>query len=162
VDQASLGYTNGGQFIKALGSFWNVLFKDNLLITNYVQGFEELLAQSYFDLLEVVLKKSVQDIPVFHREKWTLLTFKESELNEGTGAFLKYGDGAVYGTQPAGSEYGSGYTFKYGGGLDFCYGALDEEQTFEDRYCEGGEVKIRTEVCKDPIPRCNPTKGCYA
>jgi len=134
MDKKPYGYTKGSDFLKAIGTFWSVIFKDNLLVKNYVEGMDDLLSQEYFNFLETIMKKSIEDIPVFHKSKWTLLTIKKSELNDE--ALFNYGDEIVYGPQPVGSEFGSGYEILYGSGVDGFYGcyALPDSITDVDCY----------------------------
>jgi len=109
------GYTRGEIFLNNISSFWRLIFQQADLVQAMLDNHEETLAQAYFNLLEVILAKSVHDIPVFHREKWQLLTFLESEINANSSSLLRYGGGVVYGPQLPGSEFGAGITFEYGG-----------------------------------------------
>ena len=109
------GFSKGRLLLNSISSFWSLVFKDAELIKSFVGGIEKTLSQAYFNLLEIILKKSVQDIPIFHREKWTLLIFNESDRNKNSESLLKYGQGVVYGGQPADSDFIPGATFQYGG-----------------------------------------------
>lgn len=109
------GYTRGEVFLNNLASFWRLIFSQPEVVQGLLDNHEETLAQAYFNLLEIVLAKSVHDIPVFHREKWKLLTFLESDRNANASSLLRYGGGLVYGPQPLGSEFGEGVTYAYGG-----------------------------------------------
>lgn len=116
-----LGFERGRLLLESMSSFWTNLFQDKDIVQGLQEGVSEEYGQVYFDLLEIVLSNSIADIPVFHREKWTLLTLKESNLNQNSGAFLKFGDGAVFGSQPETSEFPGGTQFVYGGLLPGVY-----------------------------------------
>ena len=109
------GYTFGRIMMENLSSFWTRVFQDPDVIQAEVSGTAESLAQSYFNLLELILSKSVHDIPVFHREKWTLLLFNESDRNRNAASLLRYGGGAVYGPQPPTTSTVVDFTYPYGG-----------------------------------------------
>jgi hypothetical protein len=109
------GYTRGEVFLTNISSFWRLVFKQADLVQALLDNTEETLAQAYFNLLEIILTQSLDDIPVFHREKWQLLTFNESDKNRNTGSLLQFGDGVVFGDQPVGSEFGEGLVFEFGG-----------------------------------------------
>ena len=109
------GFLQGELFLDNISSFWSKVFKDSDVAQALVSGTEETLSQAYFNLLEVILANSVHDIPVFHREKWQLLVFNESDKNRNAESLLKYGQGAVYGPQTSDSEFPPGQTFQYGG-----------------------------------------------
>ena len=133
MDKKPYGHTQGSDFLKSIGTFWSVIFKDNLLIKNYVEGMDELLSQEYFNFLETIMKKSVEDIPIFHKSKWTLLTIKKNELNDD--GLFSYGDDIVYGPQETSSEFGSGYEILYGSGIEGFYGCYSLPESMTDIDC---------------------------
>ena len=79
----------GHNFLRALSSFWNRLFGDKELLQEVYAGTEETLGQAYFDLMEAVLGSSLNDTPIYHREKWRLLLVRQDQLvyNTMTGYF---------------------------------------------------------------------------
>ena len=109
------GYSRGELFLQNISSFWSQVFNDVPLVTALLDGQAEGLSQAYFDLLEIILAKSVHDIPVFHREKWQLLIFNESDINKNAANLLKYGQDAEYGVQTVSSAFAPGLEFEYGG-----------------------------------------------
>jgi len=88
------------------GSHWTNVYRGQYLVERYAfaRGQEE--KQSFLDLQEAVNALSRLEVPVFHTDNWHLYTIKASERNS---SLLKYGDGAVYGNQPA-----TGTLYKYG------------------------------------------------
>lgn len=64
---------------KGLSSFWLKYFKDSDQLNAIYAGAESLLGQSYLDLMEIILSKSLTNIPVFKKEEWQLLVLKENE-----------------------------------------------------------------------------------
>jgi hypothetical protein len=109
------GYSRGEIFLQNISSFWSKVFNDVDVVTALLDGQAEGLAQAYFNLLEIILAKSVHDIPVFHREKWVLLVFNESDINRNAANLLKYGQDSEYGIQTTASAFAPGLEFEYGG-----------------------------------------------
>lgn len=111
------GFDNGNNFIKALSSFWSVVWQDREVMKAFSSGYGESFSDAYFEFLQAILGISIQEIPVFNRRKWYFLTLKESE-NLGQD-FVRYSDdGVVYGPQPEGTPYQKGFEFEYGGKLE--------------------------------------------
>jgi len=92
-------------FLGALGSFWTTVFEDKDLLRTIVGASELNIANDYLRFCEIVLGESIHDMPVFNRQNWVNLVFKESEANENIGSAILYGDDDV--------DYGDGYA--YGG-----------------------------------------------
>lgn len=111
------GYDNGSNFIKALSSFWSIVWEDQDVINKFSSGYGETFSDAYFEFLQAILGISTQEIPVFNRKKWYFLTLKESE-NLGQD-FIRYvDDGIFYGPQPEESSSQLGREFEYGGNLE--------------------------------------------
>lgn len=64
---------------KGLSSFWLKYFKDSDQLNAIYAGAETLLGQTYLDLMEIILSKSLTNIPVFKKEEWKLLVLRENE-----------------------------------------------------------------------------------
>ena len=79
-----LGYERGRLLLESIGTFWSSTFRDKDVLQNHLEGVGSIYGQRYFDLLEIVLAKSIFDIPVFHREKWTCMPLPLS-MNTGLG-----------------------------------------------------------------------------
>lgn len=95
---------------QSLGSFWSQLFRDQDTLKGYTKALAQEITQRYYDLVEAVNSFSVEDVPVFHKEKWLPIFIYKSKFNKE--AFVYEEDNAVYGVQPAG--FFSGSVFKYG------------------------------------------------
>jgi len=105
---------NGRDLLVMLGSFWSELFGDRDILQTHLQSSAHEQAQTHLNYLEAVANVSRFTIPVFHREDWHLLTFKQSEAN-ATASTYREGD-LVYGEQPgtvAGRD--AGFVQTYGG-----------------------------------------------
>jgi hypothetical protein len=76
------GLDKGEQVLNVLSDFWQVWFKDQRVLTDYLHATSFDISQGYFDLLEGVLSTSIQDIPVFHREKWYSLVLLEELVEQ--------------------------------------------------------------------------------
>lgn len=67
-------------FLRGLSSFWNRLFADRDVINEAYLGSEETFGQAYLDLMEAVLAISLNNVPLFRRENWKLITLREDQL----------------------------------------------------------------------------------
>ena len=65
---------------KGLNSFWVKYFKDSLQLEAVYTGAEQLLSQVYLDLMEIILSKSLSNIPIFKREEYKLLILQQDKL----------------------------------------------------------------------------------
>lgn len=97
----------------SLGSFWTDVFKDKETIKGYSKGMAEEMVQRYYDLVETINSYSVEDINIYHKQKWQPLYIYKSRF--GAIPFVFEKDGAVFGPQPAEDPYYSGRTFNFGG-----------------------------------------------
>jgi hypothetical protein len=111
---ANLGYDNGSNFIKALSSFWTVVYRDRDLLNKFMSGYGELFSDAYFNFLETVLSSKIEDIPVFNKKKWFFLTLLESE-NLADSRIIYSSEGIDYGRQPEDALFNPGGFSKYGG-----------------------------------------------
>lgn len=102
--------TNGDVLYAAMGSFWIQTFRDRGVVRSLSISAAEEIFQNYYDLLDTIASYSADDIPAFNRTKWYPVVIKKSELNNSPPRF---GDGSVFGEQPAGSIY-EGETFTFG------------------------------------------------
>lgn len=66
---------------KGLSSFWLKYFKDSPQLESIYVGVEQLFAQVYLDLMEVVLSKSLADIPVFKKEEYKVIILQEDQYS---------------------------------------------------------------------------------
>ena len=66
---------------KGLSSFWLKYFKDSEQLNAIYSGAESLFGQSYLDLMEIILSKSLTNIPVFKHEDWKLLLLQDAQLS---------------------------------------------------------------------------------
>jgi hypothetical protein len=68
--------------LQVVGSFWAETYAGNVLVASLLHAKAQQQAQAHLDLLELVAAISRFSVPVFHRENWTLLELRESELNQ--------------------------------------------------------------------------------
>lgn len=87
-------YDRGDFMLGRLGTFWNSIFQDPAFLKNYYRGTFLDAGQAYLNYLEAIATISRQETPVFHRENWFYLTFRESTLD---AAVIRYGDDHTYG-----------------------------------------------------------------
>ncbi len=66
---------------KGLSSYWIKAFKDSAQLEAMYSGTETLFAQLYLDLMEIILSKSLTNIPVYHKEDWRLLLLQDNLLD---------------------------------------------------------------------------------
>lgn len=66
--------------LNALGSFWRQTYEDTSIVESLIQAKAIASQQSHLDLLALIDSMSRQSVPVFHKENWHFLTFKESEI----------------------------------------------------------------------------------
>lgn len=75
-------------FLLGLSDFWQRFFADAAQLKFMYDGSAVLMGQAYLDMLENVLGLSLQDVPVFHREYFYLLTIREDQVRFERGAAL--------------------------------------------------------------------------
>lgn len=92
-----------------VGSFWSEIYEDRERLAEYMFARAQLNLQSFRNLQEAAAALSRQQTPLLHTERWQQLTLRESETNSSVASLLRYGDGTVYGLQPA-----SGRLYHYG------------------------------------------------
>lgn len=87
------------KLLQVVGSFWAETYAGNTLVASLLHAKAQQQAQAHLDLLELLAAMSRFNVPLFHRENWTLLEIKESLLNQvnlpvldGTYDF----DGTIY------------------------------------------------------------------
>lgn len=82
-----LNYTWPGELDDAyrllgvVGSFWAETYAGNDLVASLLHSKAQQQAQAQLDLVELVAAFARDTVPVFHRESWSLLLLRESELN---------------------------------------------------------------------------------
>jgi len=69
------------KLLGVVGSFWAETYAGNELVESLLHAKAQHQQQAHLDLLDLLASVSRFKIPVFHKENWTLLTLKESELN---------------------------------------------------------------------------------
>lgn len=106
--------TRGRDLLIKLGSFWSEVFGDRDILQSHLHSSAQEQAQVHLTFLEAVAAVSRFTIPVFHKEDWYLLTFKQSEADT-TASVYRAGD-IVYGQQ-TGAIVGrpTGFIQTYGG-----------------------------------------------
>ncbi len=104
----------GAQLLDQLGSFWATIFDDRDVLQAHLRSSANEQAQSHLDFLEAVASVSRFTVPVFHREIWTLMTIRRSEVESVPSVYGP--DDLVYGPQ-SGTVLGrpEGFIQTYGG-----------------------------------------------
>jgi len=66
--------------LRGLSDFWTRFFADTPTLEGLFNASEIQLAQAYFDILQSFLGISVQDVPLFRKELFKLLTIREDRV----------------------------------------------------------------------------------
>lgn len=94
-----------GALTGVIGSFWTNVFDQRFFVERITLAKGHLEKQTMQQMCELFNGVSRLKIPVFHRERWHLLSFLESERNQGRSASLLY-DGEVDYDPASGIQYG--------------------------------------------------------
>jgi hypothetical protein len=78
---ALINRTTGSALIDGLNSFWLRFFNDTAVIDKLYSATEVLLGDTYLDLMEAVLSKSLRNTPVFSKRDWQLLVLSNTNLS---------------------------------------------------------------------------------
>lgn len=106
-----------GRLVARLGSHWSSVYEGRGFVRALMGALATLQKQVESDFLESAACLSIDDVPVWHTERWYPLVVHESEV---LSRLLRYGEGSVYGPQP-----GSGVTYKYGGRVGLAYPTIE-------------------------------------
>lgn len=94
----------GMLFLANLGSFWSDIFSGRQTLAAHHTDVLRQFSQEYIDYLEVVACLSRFQVPVYHRQNWSMMTLQQSQRNSQTvdpitygQSDLTYGGGEVYG-----------------------------------------------------------------
>lgn len=90
-----------------MGSFWATTYQGNGLLEDLAETVGQMAQQSYSHFLELVNSISRYDVPLYHRENWYALRFRESEVNTDDSLIEQY-------RTPANSNYDSAGNLTYG------------------------------------------------
>lgn len=116
------GYTSSGVLFSSLGTFWTRIFADREAIKGLTIGQSEELIQRYYEFVDAIASLSVKDVPELHRERWSPIKIKKSQLRRVPLRFLpaEDPDHAVFGPQPLpGSAAERNNTYHYGETFQF-------------------------------------------
>lgn len=84
------------KLLSLVGSFWSSTYSDSATVAQFLASRARLEKQTEQNLLEAEATVGRETVPVYHRELWKPLVFRESELaNEAM--LPKYGEGFFYG-----------------------------------------------------------------
>jgi len=78
------------KLLAMIGSYWSDSYQGNDLLQSTTFAAAQLAAQAHLDFLELIASISRFDLPVFHKENWYFLTFKESEVNNFEALLAEY------------------------------------------------------------------------
>lgn len=73
---------NARKLLSVVGSFWADTYGGNDLVASVLHAKAQNHAQAHLDLLELIACISRFNVPIFHKENWTLITLLESEMND--------------------------------------------------------------------------------
>lgn len=104
--------TDPSVLYRGLGSFWTQIFREKGVIKGYTTAMAEEIIQRYYDLLEAVNGYSVNNVPVFHKEKWKPIIIYKSKF--GNVPFVFEEDSAVFGPQASTDLYYRNVVFQFG------------------------------------------------
>lgn len=104
----------GKAFLSTLGTFWDQIFEDHLFLSTLLDSGGQNWIDQYRSTLEIVDSISRFDIPLLRQQRWYGIEFLESAKNATPLNLLNYGEGAVYGPQPADTDFSPGQVFDYG------------------------------------------------
>lgn len=90
-------WSTGSPMLTALGTFWSFHFGQRGQLRGLLRGTSIQAAQTYLDYLEAVASLNRFSVPVFNRRAWHLVLLRESAVESGGAAVLKYGETAGYG-----------------------------------------------------------------
>lgn len=76
--------------LSALSSFWLNFFQDKDVLESAYAGSFSLLGEVYFELLESVLTRSLEETPIYSKKYWHPLDLSEEHLEHEPGASLPY------------------------------------------------------------------------
>lgn len=119
------GHTSNGVLFASLGTFWTRIFADREAIKGLTIGQSEELLQRYYEFVDAVASLSVKDVPELHRERWSPIKIRKSQLRRVPLRFLpaEDPDHAVFGVQPLPADASErnnalhyGETFQFGRG----------------------------------------------
>lgn len=83
-------FDNADKLLSLLGSYWATSYLGNNLIQDLTGVTGQMAQQTHRQLLELISSVSRYSVPIFHKENWYALTFKESEINVDDGLLAKY------------------------------------------------------------------------
>lgn len=104
---AEVSTINGRALLGVLGSWWNLVFPDRDTLLAHLDGVADEHMQTVQNLQEAIACVSRLEIPPFHREEWTPLRIRRSQLMTIPEYFERYlpettrtyGDGLTYGAR---------------------------------------------------------------
>jgi hypothetical protein len=81
----------GDKMFDWLGKLWTSIFDDAKLVRNWTAAQGLLSAQLYLNFLETLQLPDRTQSPVYHRDRWRMLTIKASERNTGPAVAVRLG-----------------------------------------------------------------------
>lgn len=108
--------TDPNYLYHSLGSFWIQVFNEQGTIKGYTMAQAEEIIQRYMDLVEVVRAYSVEDVPIYHTERWYPIIIQRSNFGHIPLLFESPSspDVARFGAQAATDPYYAYAIFKFG------------------------------------------------
>jgi hypothetical protein len=150
---------NADTLLTGLSGFWHRFFRDIGDIQATYEGTEILLGQVYLNFLSDVLNTSIVETPLFRKEYYKLLTFREDQL-----VYKEHGDNVA--TPPALSFYGNPGTDRYVFTSDTFFGSIPQLQDviFSPRtsLTEGVDYKVAGAEIQFKVDPTDPVLAGYA
>lgn len=110
----------GSTLVEWMGYFWTRVYENSELVRSVQQGQGLLMAQLYLNFMESIDLLNRNDVPVYHRERWSPLVIKQSEAGTGDATLITAGmtPTPVVGPQPEG-DFVPGTVFPVGGNAKY-------------------------------------------
>lgn len=70
------------RLLAIVGSFWADTYQGNQLVESALHARAQLSAQAHANFLDLLASVSRFKVPVFHRQNWTAITLRESDLRQ--------------------------------------------------------------------------------
>lgn len=107
-------FTDQDGVLRFLSPFWTRSFPDKGFSRGMASTHAAMTLQVHQDSVEFINSASIETAPLYHREIFVPVRLLESSGSIGPLP-IAYGEGILYGDQPAGTIYREGDIFEYGG-----------------------------------------------
>jgi hypothetical protein len=93
----------GNRMFDWMGKLWTTIFQDSEFVRSWAASHGLLSSQLYLNFMETMYVTDRTQAPVFHRDRWRMITLRASERNTGRAVSVRLGstDTPVIGKQVA-------------------------------------------------------------